>query len=144
MRYFAPDDRTDLRDPTREQLERVVRTSPHSYWQQGGNSEAILAAGPGEPNLWIKQPLPERFFITYSKPSHNWLVPYDGGPCESLVEDERGGDPFLIPKACLIDTDQAVEVISYFLSRREPSPSVPWCYWHELPIPEAARRATGG
>jgi hypothetical protein len=54
MRYFAPDDRAVLNDPTPEQLEQILRSSPHDYWQQGGNGEATLDAGPGAPELSIK------------------------------------------------------------------------------------------
>jgi hypothetical protein len=135
MRYHAPDDRTVLDDPTPEVMEAVLRTSPHSYWQQGGNGEAILDVGPGEASLWIKQPEAGRFFLTYSVPPADWLVPYTGGSCEEFVPDERGGDSFLIPRACLVDVDQAAEVVRAFLLTRQPSPAVRWCYWHELPIP---------
>ena len=137
MRFFAPDDRVVLLNPTSQELERVIRTSPHSYWQQGGNGEAILGGDSGEAALWVKQPEPGWFFVTYSKPPADWLVPYDGRPCESLIEDERGGDPFWMPRACLIDVDQTVDVVSWFLSHQEPSPRVSWRYWHELPLPES-------
>jgi hypothetical protein len=144
MRYNAPDDRTVLMDPTPEQLERELRDRPHSYWQQGGNGEATLDAGPGAPSLWIKQPEPGRFFLTYAHPPANWLVPYAGGSCEELVRDERGGDPFLIPRACLVDMEQAIAVVSSFLATRQPAPAVAWRYWHELPLPDDADRWSGG
>jgi hypothetical protein len=136
MRYHAPNEHDVLIDPTPEQLEHVLRTSPHAYWQQGGNSEAILDASPGGPSLWIKQPEPERYFVTYSKPSANWLVPYDGGSCETLVQDERGGDPFWIPRSCLIGVEDSIEIVSYFLKHQDQSPGVSWCFWHELPLPK--------
>jgi hypothetical protein len=144
MRYYAPDDQTVLSDPTPELLARVLRISPHSYWQQGGNGEAILDAGPGKPRVWIKQPEPGRFFITYCKPPANWLVPFNGDSCDDLVSDERGGDPFLIPRACLIDTDQAVEVVRCFLTSLQPCAQIVWRYWHELPLPPDAVRLSGG
>jgi len=105
MRYEAPEDQVFIESPTADQLAHIIRDSPHEYWQRGGNGEACLDAGPGLPSLWIKQPVPERFFVTYAKPPENWLVPYDGGSCEELIEDERGGDPFWIPRACLISVD---------------------------------------
>lgn len=135
MRYCAPDDRTVLHAPTSEALEGVLRNSPHSYWKQGGNGEAILDAGPGSPSLWIKQPEPDMFFVTFSRPPENWLVPFDGGSCAALIEDERGGDPLWIPRACLVGVGTAVRIVAYFLTNREPCPDVPWCYWHELPLP---------
>lgn len=144
MQYSAPDDRTVLRDPAAEQLERELRDRPYACWQGGGNGEAILDAGAGGPSLWIKQPEPGRFFLTYAHPPANWLVPYTGGPCEDLVHDERGGDPFLIPRACLVDTDQAVAAVRYFLEAHQPTPVMDWRYWHELPLPAEAVRWSGG
>jgi hypothetical protein len=145
VRYYAPDDRLVLTDPTPEQLDHELRARPHSYWQSGGNAEGSLHAGPGEPMLWIKQPEPGWFFLTYSHPdAANWLVPYSGGSCEDLVRDERGGDLFLIPRACLVDTDSAVELVRFFLASRQPAPSVEWWYWHELPLPDEAIECSGG
>lgn len=144
MRYYAPDDREVLSDPTPEQLERVLRNSSHSYWQQGGNGEAILDAGPNGPALWVKQPEPGKFFFTYSRPSANWLVPYNGDSCEDLLNDERGGDPFLIPRACLVGTEQAVDIVRHFLVSQVPASCVKWRYWHELPLPPEAIRLSGG
>jgi len=64
-------------------------------------------------------------------------TPYGGESCESLVRVERGGDPFWIPRACLVGVDQAVEIVSYFLLQRERSPAVSWCYWHELQLSDS-------
>jgi hypothetical protein len=144
MHYTAPDERIKIPNPTFEQLEHLLRDSPYSYWQQGGNGEAMLNAGVGKPSLWIKQPEPGRFFITYANPPANWLVPYNGEPCTELVPDERGGDPFLIPRACLIDTEHAVDIVRCFLKHCQPSPLVRWCYWHELELPIEGRQASGG
>ena len=78
-----------------------------------------------------------QFFVTFAVRKADWLVPYDGGSCESLIQDERGGDPFWIPRACLVSVDQTVEIVSHFLFRREPSPAVSWCYWHDLPLSDS-------
>jgi hypothetical protein len=144
VQYYSPDDRVVLTNPTLERLEAELRAAPHAYWQQGGNGEAILNAGPNEPALWIKQPEPGLFFLTYSHPPANWLVPYSGGSCQALIKDERGGDPLMIPRACLVDTEQAIEVVRCFLVARQPAPALAWRYWHELPLPAEAVRWTGG
>jgi hypothetical protein len=137
MRYHAPDDRTVLTNPGPGQLEEILRTSPFSYWQLGGNGEASLDAGPHEASLWIKQPERGRFFLTFAKPPKDCLVPYDGQPCEPLVEDERGGDSFWIPRAYLVDTDQAVDAVLWFLKCQEPTATFNWLYWHELPLADS-------
>jgi hypothetical protein len=59
------------------------------------------------------------------------------GSCEQLIEDERGGDPFWIPRACTVGIGQAVEIVSWFIERGEPSPSLSWCFWHQLPLPDS-------
>jgi hypothetical protein len=140
MRYKAPDDLMFIESPTADQLARIIRDSPHEYWQRGGNGEASLDAGPGLPSLSIKQPEPARFFMTFAKPLENWLVPYDGASCEELVRDERGGDPFWIPRACLISVHEAVEIVRHFLSHQAPWPGVLWRYWHELPLTDSYPR----
>jgi hypothetical protein len=102
----------------------------HQYWQQGGNGEAAIGVAKrpgdgrkvshavierdgtkveyvaGQPRLCIKQPEPERFFFTWDG-DEGWVVPYDGSGCEAFVMDERGGNPFKIPRACLVDTRAA-------------------------------------
>lgn len=137
MKYHAPDDRTEIEDPTPDQMEVILRNSPHLYWQQGGNGEASLEVGPGLPSLWIKQPEPLLFFVTFFKPRTDWLVPYNGESCDALIRDERGGDPFWIPRACVIGMDQAVDVVRHFIRHHEPSPAVRWCCWGQLPLPDS-------
>lgn len=133
-----------LVDPTPEQIEHELRERSHAYWQHGGNGEAVLNSGPGDPAMWIKQPEPGEFFLTYSHPPANWLVPYRGGECETVVEDERGGDPFLIPRACLVGTEEAVNAVLFFLKTRRPTTTLTWQYWHDLPLSEETLRHSGG
>jgi hypothetical protein len=132
--YRAPDDIEVVTNPTETQLIQTLREQPHSYWLQGGNGEASLEADGGDPALWIKQPEPGRFFLTFSSGRDAWLVPFDGGTCDMLVEDERGGDPFWIPRACLIDVEDAVEAVIWFLTHTSPSPKLVWRFWHQLPL----------
>lgn len=81
--------------------------------------------------------------MTFSHPPANWLVPYNGGPCEELLSRQRGGDPFLIPRACLVDT-MGIAVVRFFLAFKQPAPEVVWRYWHELPLPDEAVQYSGG
>ncbi|MBA4020660.1 MAG: hypothetical protein C0483_26165 [Pirellula sp.] len=133
MRYNPPDDRAEyLHDPTPAFLASILREKPYTYWQAGGNGEATLEVENGGPMLSIKQPIPGRFFILRL---NDWTVPYDGGSCDDLLEDEYGGNRFLIPVACTISTDDAVRVLSHFVSCRELWPGVPWQSWSDLPLP---------
>ena len=140
MRYRAPDERIVIQDPSAEQMEKVLRESPPSYWQQGGNGEACLKSETSGVSLLIKQPEPDRFFFTYIKRPHDWLVPFDGSSCEELIEDERGGDPFWIPRASTVSVTEAIEVVRCFLDRQEPSPSIRWCYGCDLPLTDSYPR----
>jgi hypothetical protein len=157
--YQAPDDRTLLVGPTPGQIADILRGSGADYWQSGGNGEAsidvIRSPGEdvptrrrmtkpdgtsvefveGEPSLWIKRPEDGRFFFTWDR-AEGWWVPYDGGDCGSFVIDERGGDPFRIPRACLVDLRAAIEIASHFLSTLRRSPAVQWARWSDLPLPE--------
>jgi hypothetical protein len=158
MVYQAPDERTLLFDPTPEQVADIVLNSPHEYWQQGGNGEAaievvrspgedrptrsrvvrsdgtVVEAIAGEPSLWIKQPAPHLFFFTWDCGT-GWFVPFDGTGCDAFVMDERGGDPFRIPRACLVDAGSAVAIASDFLATRGRSSVVNWAAWCDLPLP---------
>ncbi len=136
MRFHAPDDRTVLLDPTPIQVEEILRNRPHSYWQQGGNGEALIDGEPGETSLWIKQPESGRFFVAILRAKEDWLVPYDGGSSDSLVEDECGGDPFWIPRSVSSDVDQAVEIVASFLLTGQPSNRVNWSNWSDC-LPES-------
>jgi len=46
VRYYAPDEKVVLNEPTPQVLEQVLCGSSPDYWQQGGNGEAVLDAGP--------------------------------------------------------------------------------------------------
>ena len=89
------------------------------------------------PRLRIKQPEPGQYLIMFSRPHQDMLVPYDGSSCELLVEDEAGGDPFWIPRACLIDVDKAVEAVAAFLTDGEPCSNIRWSYFGDLPLTES-------
>ncbi|HEX7380406.1 MAG TPA: hypothetical protein VF278_25050 [Pirellulales bacterium] len=155
--YEAPDGDLIIQ-PTPEQLAAIIRHAGHEYWQRGGDGEAairvakrhddgrnvshavILRDGTkveyaaGQPELWIKQPEPERFFLTWD--CHQGpIVPYDGSGCEAFVMDERGGNPFKIPRACLVAPAEAVETVREFLQSRGRSKVVRWLSWYELPLP---------
>ena len=148
-----------LFEPTQEQLAAIISQSGPSYWQQGGNGEAAIRVArrpgddrprshavlkpdgtqveylAGQPQLWIKRPEAGGFFFTWDN-HEGWVVPYDGSGCEAFVMDERGGDPFKIPRACLVGTEKAVEIANEFLRSRERSPAVHWESWYQLPITE--------
>jgi hypothetical protein len=120
-----------LDNPTAAQIETILRENPYEYWQRGGGGEAILRDGAGR-ILSITQPDTGSFFFILL---NDWLVPYDGGSCEPLLESEFGGNPFWIPRACLVGLDEAVGITSHFIARSEPWPGVSWRLWHELPLP---------
>jgi hypothetical protein len=144
-------------DPTAEEMAAILLHSPHEYWLQGGNGEAAIRVGRrtgdkrrlshsvrrpdgtgaeflwGYPEIWIKQPEPGKFYFTWS--GHEMWIPYDGTGCEAYVMDERGGDPFKIARACLVDGSTAVEIVSEYLRTQARSKVVSWIIDAELPVP---------
>jgi hypothetical protein len=122
----------DVPAATPEAMAAILREKAFAYWHAGGNGEATLDTGAGGPLLSIKHPVAGRFFILRVD---DWTVPFNGGPCDAFIEDEHGGNRFLIPTSCLIGPEDAVNVLTYFLSHRELWPGVPWRSWSELPLP---------
>ncbi len=148
-----------LFDPSPGQLADILHTTGQDYWLRGGNGEATLAVArePGEsvashrsmttadgvkvdyaagqPSLWIKQPEVGWYFITWSQPGGGELVPYDGSSIEPFVLEERGGDPFRVPRACLVTPQTAAEVVKEYLLSRRRSDIVRWIAWFEVELP---------
>ena len=131
VQYESPDLSDVWQNPTAAQLEAVLRESPYEYWQGGGSGEAILR---GQAGLILSITQPERgwFFLLLLD---EWLVPYDGSPCDALIESEFGGNPFWIPRACLVDVDAAVGIATHFAAQFDPWPGVKWRNWAQLPLP---------
>ena len=156
--YQSPDGAL-LFDPTPQQMALILTTSEHRYWLQGGNGEAAINVirEPHEevpshrslitpdgirvdfvndqPSLWIKSPEPNRFFITWCRLPEGEFVPYDGSSIEPFVVEERGGDPFRVPRACLVQPSIASEIVREFLISRQRSSAVRWELWYELELP---------
>jgi hypothetical protein len=136
MVYEAPDDRTKLLDPTPEQLAAIFLRTDHSYWLQGGNGEAAirLVKEHGDvPWLWIKSPEPRKFFFAWIFGPEGNYSPFDDTQGDGCIEDECGGDPFWLPRCCLVNPTTAVEIASHFVRTRDRSPTVSWREWQELP-----------
>lgn len=132
MRYESPDLRQCLEHATSSQLEAILRDSPDDYWRRGGSGEATLSDDTG-PLLSITQPERSLFFILRL---NGWIVPFDGSPCDAMVESEFGGNPFWIPRACLVGVDTGVEILSHFATHCSLWPGVCWRAWNQIPLPE--------
>ena len=130
MRYESPDLNECLDNPTDAQLEAVLRESPYEYWQRGGSGEATLREG--QAMLSISQPERGWYFLGLLP---DFRVPCDGGTCGAFVKSEFGGNPFWIPRACLVGVDDAVAIATYFAAHRAPWPGLEWRVWDDLPLP---------
>jgi hypothetical protein len=154
--YEAPDG-SCIFNPTFQQLCDVIMQSSSEYWQSGGNAEAFIRFAQGSaasrqtrlahenhglrieftdnaPELWIKRPEDGAFLFTWVGDNGRWIVPYDGTSCDVFVADERGGDPFKIPRACLVNVQQALEIVREFLRSSGRADSINWLSWYELPL----------
>ena len=75
----------------------------------------------------INVPVPFDFFDMW--------IPYDGSGCEAYVMDERGGDPFKIARACLVDGQTAVKIVDEYLRNQNRCDVVSWIIDADLPVP---------
>ena len=132
IRYEAPDGSfTD--SPTPDFLRSLLLSQPATYWHAGGNGEAVLTDTGSCAMLCVKQP-PEtdRFLLTFI---HNatYAVPHIGGAFDDFVMDERGGDPFRVPVACLVDRATAASAVVCFVETSSMMDTVSWVQWDDLP-----------
>ena len=96
----------------------------------------------GQPSLWIKQPEPGWYFVTWWSPADGEeLVPYDGSSIEPFVVEKRGGEPFRVPRACLISSQTAAEIVREYLVSRQRSGVVRWRQWAEVELPFPGQEA---
>jgi hypothetical protein len=132
LRYEAPDGSL-IDDPPVATLRNIVETSAADYWQQGGNGEAVLTVVGSRSMLLIKQPPgTDGYLLTYMDAS-DYLVPYSGESFDRFVWEERGGDPFKVPEACLVSRATATAIVTHFAETFSPSPDLEWIPWDDLP-----------
>lgn len=131
LTYESPDGSVRIVEPTERRVTDVVLLSPTSYWQQGGNGQALLCIA-GRPCLSILQPGAGRFFLELLQQDR--LVPYNGGGCTELLITEMGGDPFRVPLACKVTPSVAASALAEFVrTRRQPS-GICWVPMGEVPF----------
>lgn len=132
LRYEAPDGSISD-DPSPASLRAVVEDSPPEYWQRGGNGEAVISVHGSREMLCIKQPPTTPDYLLTFMDASSYLVPYTGGSLDDFVWEERGGDPFKVPRACLVARSVAADVVVHFAESRCVLPTVNWISWDELP-----------
>jgi Immunity protein Imm1 len=93
----------------------------------------IPVSGSPHASLYIKVPVAGQFFLAWFRKGDGSYSPYNGEPDSGYIEDECGGNPFFIPRACLVPSRVAAEVVRYFLETRERSPVATWWDWGNLP-----------
>jgi len=121
--YESPDGLLRIVEPTERQITAIVLLSPASYWQQGGNGQALLSVA-DRPSLTIMQPAVGRFFLELFLEDR--LVPYDGGSCEEFLVTELGGDLFRVPLACTVTPGTAASVLAEFVRTRRQPGGIRW------------------
>jgi len=163
--YEGPDQGV-IADPTAAQLSYNLLSRPLGYWRQG-SGEAALRVGrrPGDqrkrshaivgrdgkpiaeylagyPELWVTQPEPGAFFVIWAEGT--WFVPYDRSGREGVVIDERCGEPFKVPRSCLVDGAGALRIAEHFLHTRERLPSITWSPWDDVEPDDGHETAEAG
>lgn len=131
LTYESPDGLLRIVEPTERQVTDAVLLSSTSYWQQGGNGQALLCIA-GHPCLSILQPGDGRFFLELLLQDR--LVPYDGGSCKEFLVTEMGGDPFRVPLACTVTPAVAASALADFVRTRRKPGDIRWVPMGEVPF----------
>jgi hypothetical protein len=143
---YEPPHGPSIFNPPPDLLTDLILRADLSYWQGGANGEAqivpavfeegrlIAVAGGGHPSLYIKAPAARQFFLAW-RCKIGWYSPFNGESAAGYIEDECGGNPFFVPRACLVRPEIAAEIVSHFLGAAERADVVTWLAWDDLPEP---------
>ena len=52
---------------------------------------------------------------------------------DDFAWDERGGDPFKVPRACLVSRESAAEIVKFYATTGGEADTVQWMSWYDLP-----------
>lgn len=129
--FDSPDGLTRLLEPSAQQVADILLHSPYSYWEKGGDGQALISIG-SRPALAITSPVPGYFFLELW--CEDRLVPCDSIPCAEFVVTEMGGDLFRIPKACLVTTEIAAAAAGEFIQTRQKPTCISWLAMGAVPF----------
>lgn len=132
VEFRPPADRAPTQQLTPEEAAQLILDFDFEYWQQGGNGEGVFWLVDGSNQLCIKQTLQDGFLLTLLT-SDDQLSPYSGNGFDEFTWDERGGEPFKVPRSFLVSGATAAEIVrDYAASGGEPG-CVAWMSWYDLP-----------
>ncbi len=155
MYIFLSSESKFTENPNKHWLEERLYKEDYSYWNQGGNGETILFKNLPSYKIWIKstiifksknrtyrvdpfipwvvmqQPEEGLFFILVGE-----MTPCLGEAvdCEDLAIGERGGNPVPIPRACLTNKDDTLNILSAYINGVPLNNNYTWVKYSSLPI----------
>jgi hypothetical protein len=132
VEFQPPSERAPIQQLTADEAAQLILDSDFEVWQQGGNGEGVFSFVGGCNSLLIKQTLQDGFLLTLLT-SDDQRSPCSGAGFEEFVWDERGGEPFKVPRACLVSPTTAAEIVRFYASRGGESEDVAWISWYDLP-----------
>ena len=130
--FDPPADRAPVQHLTADEAAQLVLDSDFEYWQQGGNGEGVFWLVDGNNQLCIKQTLHDGFLLTLMT-SDDQLSPDSGAGFDEFTWDERGGEPFKVPRSFLVSPATAAQIVRDYATTGEKSARVSWTSWYELP-----------
>jgi hypothetical protein len=132
VEFQSPDDLAPRRQLTPDEAAELILESNYEFWRQGGNGEGTITYPGNNTSLCIKESLRDGFLLTLLT-DDDQLMPYSGDGLDDFVWDERGGDPFKVPRACLVSRATAAEIVRYYATCGGQSDIVQWISWYNLP-----------
>lgn len=132
VEFQPPDESQPRQQLTADQAASLMLETDFDYWQQGGNGEGWISLPDSDATLLIKQTIQDGYLLTMQS-SEDLRVPCSGAGFDEFAWDERGGEPFKVPRSCLVDPTTASRIVHDYATTGGESAAVSWISWYDLP-----------
>ena len=129
--YAGPREDVDV-DAGSFNLRELFQDPLLSNWSHFGSGELALTDTESGLSLSLMYVGNDRFFLDWHRDGR--MVVFSGGDTTEFVTTEMGGDPFRIPKACLVSGEAALAALSYAVTNKGRDPSLTWRRMDEVPF----------
>ena len=130
--YYTSGDKHIVSDANSVDISEFFSEQMLACWPVFGNGQLLLTEFGTSIALCIDRADKDLFFLDWHHDGR--MVPYNGIATEEYVEIDMGGDPFRIPRACLVDATAALDALKYAAHHKTRDPRLNWVRMDEVPF----------